>query len=132
MSFIVFLPHIRRTFREAYVQKMALLSTPDNSQFAECGYKLSSEKELGILLLARRKRNIKRIRLLTPIILRDLVTARATTNRVYHFTKILQMNTLGQAKQNVCLRKSGWTKKSPPGRQGIHFFSPIFQNIHTN
>ena len=29
----------------------------------------------------------------------------------------------GQAKKNVCLRKSGCPKISPPGRQGIHFFS---------
>ena len=28
----------------------------------------------------------------------------------------------GQPKKNVCLRKSGWPKKSPPGRQGIYFF----------
>ena len=27
------------------------------------------------------------------------------------------------SKKNVCLRKSGWPKKSPPGRQGIYFFS---------
>ena len=38
-----------------------------------------------------------------------------------------------QAKQNnVCLRKCGWPKKRPPGRQGIHFYSPNFQTIHKN
>ena len=34
-------------------------------------------------------------------------------------------------KKNVCLRKSRWPKKCPPGRQGIHFFSNL-QTIHTN
>ena len=34
--------------------------------------------------------------------------------------------------KNKCLfAKIRVAKKSPPGRQGIHFF-PIFQNIHTN
>ena len=61
MSFIVLLPNMRRAFREAYVQKMALFSTSLNSQSTEYGYKMSNEKELEILLLARRKRNTKRI-----------------------------------------------------------------------
>ena len=36
---------------------------------------------------------------------------------------LLRFCCLGQPKENLCLRKSGWPKKSPPGRQGIHFFS---------
>ena len=48
MPLCVLLPHMRRAFREAYVQKMALFSTPAIPQPTECGYKWSSGKELEI------------------------------------------------------------------------------------
>ena len=38
MPLCVLLPHMRRAHRKAYVQKMALLSTPFTPQSTECGY----------------------------------------------------------------------------------------------
>ena len=53
----------------------------------------------------------------------------------YPIEKILSGHFYSQTSEDkqtkkICLRKSGWPKKSPPGRQGIHFF-PNFQKIHT-
>ena len=46
MPSFVLLPHMRRTLRKTYTQKMALLSAPVIPQSTEYGYKLRSEKEL--------------------------------------------------------------------------------------